>query len=347
MAAQPRKADPAVVEAKLAKLTPKLAELEAQLEATTDSRKRQKLISKIVTVEEKIKQVKTGERMTRQQKRDLIAYSFIAPNFIGFAVFTLGPVIFAFVLAFLKWDGNSPIEFAALDNFMAMIGNTRFIAAFKNTIVYCIATVPLTLVAAIGLAVALNQNIKGRNFFRTVSFFPYVASLVAVAAVWNMLFSPAKSGPVNMLLYKVFHVAAKDLPKWAASPDWVMFTIVLFSVWKNMGYYMVIYLAGLQGINAELYEAASLDGAGAWQKFRYITIILTINCFKVYDIVYMLAGGSNGVINESAIVLVYHIYEEAFRNWNLGYASAVAMVLFLLVLVVTIIQFRGEKKYAN
>lgn len=162
-----------------------------------------------------------------------------------------------------------------------------------------------------------------------------------------------------MLLYKVFHVAAKDLPKWAASPDWVMFTIVLFSVWKNMGYYMVIYLAGLQGINAELYEAASLDGAGAWQKFRYITwpqlqpttffvtIILTINCFKVYDIVYMLAGGSNGVINESAIVLVYHIYEEAFRNWNLGYASAVAMVLFLLVLVVTIIQFRGEKKYAN
>ena len=240
-----------------------------------------------------------------------------------------------------------------------MIGNSRFIASFKNTIVYCIATVPLTLAAAIGLAVVLNQKIKGRNFFRTVSFFPYVASLVAVAAVWNMLFSPAKSGPVNMLLYKVFHVAAKDLPKWAASTDWVMFTIVLFSVWKNMGYYMVIYLAGLQGINAELYEAASLDGAGPWQKFRYITwpqlqpttffvtIILTINCFKVYDIVYMLAGGSNGVINESAIVLVYHIYEEAFRNWNLGYASAVAMVLFLLVLVVTIIQFRGEKKYAN
>ena len=359
MAAQAKKADPAVVEAKLAKLTPRLEALEAQLETTTDSRKRQKLIAKIVTAEEKIKQAKTGERMTRQQKRDLIAYSFIAPNFIGFAVFTLGPVIFAFVLAFLKWDGNSPIEFADLENFAAMIGNSRFLASLKNTIVYCIATVPLTLAAAIGLAVVLNQKIKGRNFFRTVSFFPYVASLVAVAAVWNMLFSPAKSGPVNMLLYKVFHVAAKDLPKWAASPDWVMFIIVLFSVWKNMGYYMVIYLAGLQGINAELYEAASLDGAGAWQKFRYITwpqlqpttffvtIILTINCFKVYDIVYMLAGGSNGVINESAIVLVYHIYEEAFRNWNLGYASAVAMVLFLLVLVVTIVQFRGEKKYAN
>ena len=138
-----------------------------------------------------------------------------------------------------------------------------------------------------------------------------------------------------------------------------MFTIVLFSVWKNMGYYMVIYLAGLQGINAELYEAASLDGANSLQRFRYITwpqlqpttffvtIILTINCFKVYDIVYMLAGGSNGVVSTSAMVLVYHIYEEAFRNWNLGYASAVAMVLFLMVLVITLIQFRGEKKYAN
>ena len=120
-----------------------------------------------------------------------------------------------------------------------------------------------------------------------------------------------------------------------------------------------MYLAGLQGINGELYEAGSLDGANTWQKFLYITwpqlqpttffvtIMLTINCFKVYDVVYMLAGGSNGVLNKSAIVLVYHIYEEAFRNWNLGYASAVAMVLFLMVLAVTLIQFRGEKKYAN
>ena len=173
-----------------------------------------------------------------------------------------------------------------------------------------------------------------------------------------MLFSPAKSGPVNMILYQL-GVAAKALPKWSADKDWVMFTVVMFSVWKNMGYYMVIYLAGLQGINSELYEACSLDGANAWQRFCYITwpqlqpttffvtIILTINCFKVYDIVYMLAGGSTGVLNESAIVLVYHIYEEAFRNWNLGYASAVAMVLFVIVLAITLVQFRGEKKYAN
>ncbi len=351
--------DPAVVAKKLAVLEPQLKELEQQMLQEPDKKKKEKIAGKIDRVRDKIRQAKTGERLSRQMKRDLVAYSFIAPNFIGFAVFTLGPVIFAFVLAFLKWDGNNPMEFAGLSNFALMVGNSRFMASLKNTIIYCIATVPITLVCALGLAVLLNQKIKGRNFFRTVSFFPYVASLVAVAAVWNMLFSPAKNGPVNMILYQVFHVAAKSLPKWSADKNWVMFTIVMFSVWKNMGYYMVIYLAGLQGINGELYEACSLDGANPWQKFIYITwpqlqpttffvtIILTINCFKVYDIVYMLAGGSSGVLNESAIVLVYHIYEEAFRNWNLGYASAVAMILFLIVLAITLIQFRGEKKYAN
>lgn len=339
-------------------MRPRLEELETLLQKENDPKKQKKLIRQIERVEDKIRQAKTGERFSRQTKRDLIAYSFIAPNFIGFAVFTLGPVIFAFVLAFLQWDGNNPIQFVGLQNFAKMFGNARFMASLKNTIVYCVATVPLTLAVALGLAVVLNQKIKGRNFFRTVSFFPYVASLVAVAAVWNMLFSPAKSGPVNMILYNL-GMAAKDLPKWSADKDWVMFTVIAFSVWKNMGYYMVIYLAGLQGINGELYEAASLDGASAWQRFRYITwpqlqpttffvtIILTINCFKVYDIVYMLAGGNTGVLNESAIVLVYHIYEEAFRNWNLGYASAVAMVLFLIVLAITLVQFRGEKKYAN
>ena len=343
---------------KIAALLTKREALERELKNTDQSHKRHKLISQIETPEEKIKKVRTGERFTRQEKRNMVAYSFIAPNFIGFAVFTLGPIIFAFVLAFMKWDGNSPMEFAGIKNFVQMVGNARFRASFVNTIVYCLATVPFTLACALGLAVLLNQKVKGRNFFRTVSFFPYVASLVAVAAVWNMLFSPQKSGPVNMILYQL-GVSAKSLPKWAADPHWVMFTIVLFSVWKNMGYYMVIYLAGLQGINAELYEAASLDGANSLQRFRYITwpqlqpttffvtIILTINCFKVYDIVYMLAGGSNGVVSTSAMVLVYHIYEEAFRNWNLGYASAVAMVLFLMVLVITLIQFRGEKKYAN
>ena len=356
--AKARTADQAKISEKLAELQPQCEALRQRQQQETDPKEKKKLARKIEKMEDKIRQVKTGERFSRQTKRDMVAYSFIAPNFIGFAIFTLGPVIFAFILAFLKWDGNNPMQFAGLDNFVQLFGNSRTMASLRNTLVYCVATVPLTLAVSLGLAVILNQKIKGRNFFRTVSFFPYVASLVAVAAVWNMLFSPAKSGPVNMILYHL-GVAVKDLPKWSAGKNWVMFTVVMFSVWKNMGYYMVIYLAGLQGINAELYEAANLDGTNAWQRFRYITwpqlqpttffvtIILTINCFKVYDIVYMLAGGSAGVLNESAIVLVYNIYEEAFRNWNLGYASAVSMILFLIVLAITLFQFRGEKKYAN
>ncbi|MBQ9303249.1 carbohydrate ABC transporter permease [Butyrivibrio sp.] len=292
----------------------------------------------------------------RQRRRNLVAYSFIAPNFLGFAIFTLGPIVLALLMSFAEWDGSNEMKFIGLSNFVEIFKDDRFIASLKNTIVYSVFTVPITLVIALGLAILLNQKIKGRNFFRTVTFFPYVASLVAVAAVWNMLFTPAKGGIVNQFLMNVLHVAPL---KWAASSSTVMLTIIMFSVWKNMGYYMVIYLAGLQGISEDLYEAASLDGANSWQKFRHITvpqlkpttffvtIMLTINCFKVYDIVYMLAGGSNGVVNKSAMVLVYYIYEEAFRNWKLGKASASALVLFAIVLVVTLIQFKGEKNYAN
>ncbi len=292
----------------------------------------------------------------RQRKRNMVAYSFIAPNFIGFAVFTLGPIILALLMSFAEWDGSNAMKFVGLSNFTQIFADDRFTSALKNTIIYSIFTVPITLVMALALAILLNQKIKGKSFFRTVAFFPYVASLVAVAAVWNMLFTPAKGGIVNQFIMNVLH--GQPL-KWAASSSTVMLTIIMFSVWKNMGYYMVIYLAGLQGISEDLYEAASLDGANAWQKFQHITvpqlkpttffvtIMLTINCFKVYDIVYMLAGGSNGVVNKSAIVLVYYIYEEAFRNWKLGRASASALVLFAIVLVVTLIQFRGEKNYAN
>jgi len=298
----------------------------------------------------------TQSAKKRKIRQTLVAYSFIAPNFLGFAIFTLGPIILAFIMAFAEWDGNNPMKFVGIQNFVSLFTNDRFTAALKNTIVYSIFTVPFTLIVALGLAILLNQKIKARTFFRTVTFFPYVASLVAVAAVWNMLFTPAKGGLMNQLLINVFNMQPL---KWAASPKTVMLTIVLFSIWKNMGYYMVIYLAGLQGISEDLYEAAALDGAGSLQKFWYVTlpqlkpttffvtIMLTISCFKIYDIVYMLAGGSNGVVNKSAIVLVYYIYEEAFRNWKLGSASAAALVLFAIVLVVTLIQFRGEKNYAN
>ena len=291
---------------------------------------------------------------SRERKRTLVAYSFIAPNFIGFAVFTLIPVVFAFALAFMNWDGNNAIKFAGFSNFAKLAGDSLFRASLKNTIIYCIGTVPLTLVASLALAILLNQKIRGKGIFRTIAFFPYVASLVAITSVWAMIFHPSK-GPVNAILYYLFHVDNKSLPNWFGG-KLILVTLILFSVWKYMGYYMVIYLAGLQGISAELYEAGSLDGATTWQKFRYITwpqlrsttffvvVMLTINCFKVYDIAVMLAGGGDGKLSTSATVLVYYIYQNAFNYWDLGYSSAIAMVLFLMVLVVTLIQFRYEKK---
>ncbi|MEF2071099.1 carbohydrate ABC transporter permease [Consotaella aegiceratis] len=306
--------------------------------------------SKPVLAVEQARQIKPRTAAQRRRRNNLVAYSFIAPNFIGFAVFTLGPIIFAFILAFLHWDGSNPIQFAGLDNFWRLFRDSAFIAAFWNTIVYTVATVPLTLVCALGLAVVLNQKVFGRNFFRTVMFFPYVASLVAVAVVWNMIFNPSM-GPFNMLLYTL-GLDPANMPGWAADKHWAMVTVILFSVWKNMGYYMVIYLAGLQGINPDLYEAAGLDGANAWQKFRYVTIpqlsattffvsiMLTIQCFKVFDQIYMITQGGPGT---STLVLVYHIYNEAFISWDLGYASMVAVVLFLLVLGVTIVQFRLDR----
>ncbi len=280
-------------------------------------------------------------------RSNLVAYSFIAPNFIGFAVFTLGPILFAFALAFMHWDGSNPIEFAGLDNFWRLFEDRVFQAAFWNTIIFTAFSVPTTLVCALGLAVLLNNKIFGRNFFRTLIFFPYVASLVAVAVVWNMLFHP-EFGPLNMFLYSM-GMDASDLPGWAADKDWAMATVIMFGIWKNMGYFMVIYLAGLQGISSELYEAADLDGANVWQKFIYVTIpqlapvtffvsvMLVIQSFKAFDQIFVITEGGPGT---STLVLVYHIYNEAFISWNLGYSSMVALVLFFMVLIITVAQFK-------
>ncbi len=288
--------------------------------------------------------------LSKAARRNLTAYSFIAPNFIGFCIFTLVPMVFAIALSLCNWDGVHRVEYAGLTNFINLFKDRTFKAAFVNTIIYTAATVPLTMLCSLGLAMLLNQKVFGRNFFRTVAFFPYVASLVAVAAVWNMIFSPSM-GPVNMVLNKL---GVEKLPRWAAGKDTAMITVILFSVWKNMGYYMVIFLAGLQGLNPSLEEAAKLDGANKWQNFLHVTlpqlqpttflviITLTIASFKVYDQMYMITQGGPG---KATITLVYYIYNVAFVNTpKYGYASAIAMVLFVLVLLVTILQFRGSTK---
>jgi multiple sugar transport system permease protein len=285
-------------------------------------------------------------------KQNLIAYSFILPNLLGFALFTLVPIVFSLGLALMNWDGANEITWAGLDNFKRLLSDTTFRISLFNTFYYVIGTVPPTMIAALSLAMLLNQRLSGRNFFRTIFFFPFVASLVAVAVVWNMLFHPAM-GPVNQLLLAL---GVENPPRWSASVDWAMPTVIMASIWRGMGYYMIIYLAALQGIPSYLYEAAEIDGANAWQKFRYVTlpmltpatffvsIMLIIASFKVFDLILVMTNGGPG---RATNVLVIHTYNMAFREFRFGYASAIAMVLFLIVLIITIVQFRMEKRWVS
>lgn len=293
----------------------------------------------------------TGKRRS-QLKKHAIAYSFILPNLIGFAIFTLIPMVFSLVLAFMNWDGANQISWAGLDNFKRLLGDQTFRISLTNTLVFVLGNVPLTMLAALGLAMLLNQPLRGRNLFRTTFFFPYVASLVAVAVVWNMLFFPS-AGPVNSLLSAL---GVQNPPRWSASVDWAMITVILASVWKGMGYYMIIYLAALQSIPTILYEAAAVDGANAWQKFRYVTlpmltpatffisVMLTIASFKVFDLIMVMTGGGPG---RATNVLVVHIYNTAFKDFRFGYSSSIAMVLLFMVLAITIVQFYMEKRWVN
>lgn len=287
------------------------------------------------------------------KNKTVVAYSFILPNLIGFCIFTLIPVIFSLLLSFCQWDSGNPIKFVGLDNFVRLFTkDSSFRIALVNTIYYTVVTVPLTLGLALFLAILMNKKLKGRVFFRSVLFFPYVASLVAVAVVWMALFNPDR-GPVNSLLMAI---GISNPPRWAASTTWAMPTIIGLTVWKDMGYYMIVYLAALQGVSNELYEAASLDGANKWQLFRHITwpsvtpttffiiMMLMVATFKSYDIMYITTQGGPG---EATKVLAYHIFNSAFVNSEFGYASAIAMVLLSIIVVATLIQFKGEKKFTS
>ena len=301
-----------------------------------------------------------------ERKNTLVAYSFLAPNFIGFAVFTLVPVICAILLSLFEWNGGdiSKLKFVGLDNY-ATIFATKKVAekgiayffnradlgiALKNTVYYTVVTVPLTIVCALALALLLNK-IRGAVFFRTVFFFPYVSSMVAICVCWSFMLM--KDGPVNQLIMGL----GIDFNKaWTADSTMAIWSIILVSVWRNMGYYMVLYLAALQGIPRELMEAATVDGANKWQQFLHVTlpqlkpttffvsVMMVISCFKIYDVVAIMTDGGPG---RSTKMLVTYIYDEAFVKVRYGQASAISMVLLVIVLLVTIIQFSSEKKFSN
>ena len=290
--------------------------------------------------------------MTLKQRRTLEGLSFITPNFIGFFVLILIPVLFTFWLCFNKWDGYTPMEFVALDNFKYIFTHKIFQEAVVKTLIFTACSVVIALLLALGLAVLINQKLAGIGIFRTAIFFPYVASVVAVAAVWQMLFQK-DMGLINEML-RFFGVT--DVPGWFATTKWALPGVIIVNIWKNMGYYMIIYLAALQDVPTSLVEAGMIDGASAWQRFWkikwpllgnatfFVVMMLTINSFKSFDLIYALTEGGPGT---ATTLLSQYIYNQSFVSWDYGRASAAAMVLFAIVAVITLIQFRLEKKFSN
>jgi multiple sugar transport system permease protein/alpha-1,4-digalacturonate transport system permease protein len=295
----------------------------------------------------------TRRRRVRPAVRNiLVGWSFILPNFIGFAVLTLVPVVVLFYLAFTDWNIFGVADWVGADNFTQMWNDDSFWTALWNTVVYTVFHIPLTMGAALGLALLLNRRLRGVAFFRTVAFFPYITSIVAVAQVWNMLFSP-EYGPINALL-RAFGV--EHPPGWTVSSDWSMPAVIIVGTWREMGYYMLIFLAGLQTIPAQLYEAARIDGANAWHRFLnvtipslrpttfFVTVMLTIGSFKVFDLILLLTNGGPG---QSTLVLSQYIYQKGFVENQFGYASAISIVLFAICFLITVVQFNVNKRRAS
>ncbi|MFG1917543.1 carbohydrate ABC transporter permease [Micromonospora sp. NPDC048898] len=282
-------------------------------------------------------------------RNTVAGWSFILPNFLGFALLTLLPVVVLFYVAFTNWNVFGVAEWTGTANFRRMWDDSSFWTALRNTVYYAVFHIPLTLAAALGLALLLNRKLRGVRFFRTIAFFPYITSIVAIAVVWNQLFSP-EYGPINALLGAV---GVDDPPGWTASATWSMPAVIIVGTWRYMGYYMLLFLAGLQTIPAQLYEAAETDGASPWQRFVhvtlpglrtttfFVTVLLTIESFKVFDLILVMTGGGPG---QSTLVLSQYIYQKGFEENQFGYASAVSIVLFAICFGITVIQFMVNKR---
>lgn len=282
-------------------------------------------------------------------------FLFIGPNLLGFIIFTLLPIVFSLILCFSQWNmvsGFKGLKFVGLENFKGMFSDVWFIDSLKNNLIFTCVTVPVSIAIALLIAIAIDKFAYLKNALRTMFFIPYVTNVVAICLVWMMIFQPSY-GPVNGFLKSL---GISNPPAWLSSDHWALFVICLVHIWIFTGYNMVIYLAGIQGIPKELEEAAEIDGATGTKKFFHITlpllspttffILITglINSFKVFAPVNIMTEGGPGT---STTVLVYYIYISAFRFFKMGYASAVAWVLFIIIFIITYIQWIGQKKWVN
>lgn len=287
----------------------------------------------------------------RGWRRWAVVVLFLGPSLVPLLLFTLGPMAASIGLSFLKWDLLRPPNLVGFANFSNVLGDPDFQAAVGHTLFFIVGYLPLVYVGGLLLALALNQRVRGLSFFRAAYFLPVVTSWVVVALMWKWLLNP-DSGMVNFALGLV---GIKG-PGWWTDPGWAMPSIILASAWKDLGFVMVILLAGLQSIPEDYYEAASVDGAGRWARFRRITlplltpssffvlVISLINSFQVFDQVWVMTGG--GPAGSSSVV-VEQIVRHAFSYQQMGYASAMSWLLFAVILVVTVFQFRLQRRWVN
>jgi len=289
-------------------------------------------------------------RRSRLRRRNtLLGWSFILPNFLGFALLTLVPIVVLFYMSLTNWNVFGTANWVGFANFERLIGDGSFRISVLNTLYYSALHIPLTFVVALGLALLLNNKLRGVAFFRTAAFFPYITSIVAIAIVWNLLFSP-DYGPINEIL-RFFGM--ENPPGWLTSSDWAMPAVVIVSTWRDMGYYMILFLAGLQTVPRELHEAARVDGASTIQRFFnvtlpslrpttfFVTVMLTINSFKIFDLILVMTEGGPG---QSTLVISQFIYTKGFEESQFGYASAASVALFFMCIIVTVAQFLLNKK---
>jgi multiple sugar transport system permease protein len=282
-------------------------------------------------------------------------YLFLLPSLLGFAIFFLFPVLFSLFLSLSKWNlsaGFSNLKFVGIENFKTLISDIWFTDSMKNSLIFTAATVIAGVSISLVLAVILNKMVYFKNPLRVMFFLPYISSAVAVAIVWSIVLQPTY-GPVNQFLRSL---GIQNLPNWLADVHWALPALIGMYIWQNLGYNIVVFMAGLTAINSDLYEAAVIDGAGALAKFFKITVPMVspttfflvimgiINSFKVFDQVQVLTQGGPGT---STTVLALYIYREAFQFYDMGLASAAAWAMFLIIFIVTIIQWIGQKRWVT
>jgi len=286
-------------------------------------------------------------------------YLFLAPWMIGFVLFLAFPIAFSLVLSVCRWDMISPApDFAGIANYRRMVfHDPRFWHSLKVTTIYALGSVPLTLCFSLGVAVLLNARLRSIGIFRTIFYLPSVVSGVAVAVLWMGLLNP-EFGLVNLGLGRVFGwlgVPEASLPKWLFSQRWALPSLILMSLW-SIGPTVIIFLAGLQSVPTELIEAAEIDGAGPWQRFRSVTLpLLTpmvlfnlvigiIGAFQVFTQGYVMTGGGP---RDATLFFVLYIWQKAFLDFQAGYASALAWVLFAIILALTLVVLRSSRRWVH